>query len=146
MKDETTMTPEIVKDYWLDNGVYEIENWEIVAHWNSDLVTEEYSEGYDLTDFLCDIDESMPVKEQLGKDFICAELVPTKNLKVGDKVYINTYDGKPEIHTVMGIAGEDEWHNGNVSRLPYVDLYDHDGDWSWNTNNYIKTEFVRKVK
>ena len=146
MKDETTMTPEIVKDYWLDNGVYEIENWEIVAHWNSDLVTEEYHEGYDLTELLCKIDENMPVKEQLGKDFICAELVPTKDLKVGDKVYIHTYDGKPEIHTVMGIAGEDEWHNGNVSGLPYVDLYDHNGDWSWNTNNYIKTKFARKAK
>ena len=147
MKDETTMTPEIVKEYWLDNGVYEIENWEIVAHWNSDLVTEEYHEGYDLTELLCKIDENMPVKEQLGKEFLLAEIVPTKDLKVGDKVYIQCgYDGKVEKHTVMGIAGEDEWHNGNVSGLPYVDLYDHDGDWSWNTNNYIKTEFVRKAE
>ena len=146
MKDETTMTPEIVKDYWLDNGVYEIENWEIVAHWNSDLVTEEYHEGYDLTELLCKIDESMPAKEQLGKNFICAEIVPTKELKVGDKVYIQSgYKNEIEVHTVMGIAGEDEWHNGNVSGLPYVDLYDHNGDWSRNTNNYIKTEFVRKA-
>ena len=67
MTNETTMSPSLVDDYCLDNGVYEIENWEIVAHWNSDLVTEEYHEGYDLTEFLCDIDEKMPKKEQLGK-------------------------------------------------------------------------------
>lgn len=146
MHDETEMNPERVADYCLDNGVYEIENWEIVSHWCDDLVTEEWHDGYDLQEFLLEIDERMPVKEQLGKDFICAEIIPTKDLKVGDKVYIldNVYE-KVEIHTVMGIAGEDEYHNGNVSGLPYVDKYDHNGDWSWNINNYIKTEFVRKV-
>ena len=145
MTNETTMNPSLVDDYCLDNGVYEIENWEIVAHWNSELVTIECHEGYDLTEFLCDIDEAMPKKEQLGKEFLTAEVVKTSELKVGDKVYIqDNLDGKVEVHTVMGIAGDDEWHNGNVSNLPYVDLYDHNGDWSWNTNNYIKTEFVRK--
>ena len=145
MTNETTMNPSLVDDYCLDNGVYEIENWEIVAHWNSELVTIECHEGYDLTEFLCDIDEAMPKKEQLGEEFLTAEVVKTSELKVGDKVYIqDNLDGKVEVHTVMGIAGDDEWHNGNVSNLPYVDLYDHNGDWSWNTNNYIKTEFVRK--
>ena len=149
MTNETTMNPSIVGDYCLDNGVYEIENWEIVSHWNSDLIAkeDENTEGYELMEFLCDIDDSMPVKEQLGRNFICAELVPTKELKVGDKVYIldNIYE-KVEIHTVMGIAGEDEPCNGNVSGLPYIDKYDHGGDWSWNTNNYIKTEFIRKAQ
>ncbi len=146
MSYQTTMNPSLVDGFCLDNGVYEIENWEIVAHWDSDLVVTERHEGYDLTQFLCDIDESMPTKEQLGKDFITAEVVKTSELKVGDKVYIKSvYDGKVEIHTVMGIAGDNEWNNGYVSNLPYIDLFDHDGDWSCNPNNYIKTEFVRKV-
>ena len=142
------MNSELVEKYGLDNGVYELDNnWEIVKHWNPDLVTKEYHEGYDLIEFLCLIDGSMPLKEQLGKDFITAEEVPTSELKVGDKVYIKRYEeGNPEIHTVVGIAGEDEWCNGNVSNLPYIDLYERDGDYSWNGNNYIRTETVRCVK
>ena len=142
---ERMMTPGIVESYYLDNGVYELDNnWEIIRHWDSELVETEYHEGYDLTEFLCDIDESMPTKEQLGKDFITAKEILATELKVGDKVYIQRHEGEnPEIHTVVGIAGEDEWNNGNVSNLPYVDLYDHGGDYSWNCNNYIKTKTVR---
>lgn len=136
MHDGTQMNPNLVRSYALDNGVYEIENWEIVAHWNDDLVTTEHHEGYDLREMLCEIDKHMPEAEQLGKDFLMADLVKTSELKIGDKVYHCTYSGKPEIHTVMGISNE----------IPYVDLYVKNGDWSWNPNNYIRDEFVRIVK
>lgn len=140
------MTPEIVDEFCLDNGVYEIENWEIVAHYNSDLVKKEFHEGYDLNDFLCSIDEAMPAKEQLGKEFILAPLVKVSELEIGDKVYIQEYDGSYKLCTVVGF-GKDKFVNGsNVSNIPYVDLYDHDGDYSWNTNNYIRTEYIKAIK
>lgn len=148
MHDQTTMTPGLVEDFWLDNGVYEIKNWEIVAHWNSDLVTTEYHEGYDLTEFLCAIDEAMPVKEQLGKGFITAENVETITLKVGDKVYVqDNINGKVDVHTVMGFVEENVYRNGKPSKInvPYVDKYGYDGDWYSNPNNHLRDEFVRKV-
>ena len=139
------MTPEIVNDYWLDNGVYELnDKWEIAKHWNSDIVKDEHCDECDLIDFLCYIDDQMPNKEKLGETYIRAKEIPTKDLKIGDKVYIQRHEGdNPEIRTVVGIAGDNEWHNGDVSNLPYIDLYDHDGDYSWNSNNYIKTETFR---
>lgn len=135
MKDETVMTPHRVGEYWLDNGVYEIENWEIVAHWNSDLVQDDPVNEEDLLEFLCEIDENMPKKEQLGKAFICAKQVKTSEVKVGDKVWLQTgYHDMPFIYTVMGIT---------EAGIPYVNCYDHNGDWSWNPNNHIKSELVR---
>ena len=66
-------------------------------------------------------------------------------LEVGDKVYIQIYEGKPEIRTVAGIAPDDTFRNGDVSNLPYVDLYGCDGDYSWNCNNYLRGK-VRRYK
>lgn len=131
------VTPKYVESLWLDNGIYEVENWEISAHYNPHLVEEsqEHHEGYELKDMLLKIDGCMPKDEQLGKDFILAEIVETNTLKIGDKVYVKRYDEKYEIHTVVGIRSDG----------PYVDLYDCNWGYSWNVNNYIKEKFVRKV-
>ena len=127
---------------WQDNGTYIIEGWEIVDRkcWDSDW-EEQYE--YDLTEMLLEIDEAQPVKEQLGRTFILADVVPVSELKVGDKVYVVVYNDKYRLHTVVGF-GEDEIRNGrNVKGKPYVDLYDHDGDYSWNVNNYIFDETIK---
>ena len=79
------------------------------------------------------INESQPIKEQFEKDFILAPEVLTNELKVGDMVFINRYKGIYEKHKVVGIK----------DGIPYVDLYDHDGDYSWNSNNYIRTETIK---
>ena len=144
MPNERELTPEKVSDMCLDNGVSEIENWEIVAHWNDELIPleREYHEGYDLNEFLCGIDECMPVREQLGKDYILADIVPVEDLKVGDKVYIQEWDGKVSVHTILGFG----IHRNHTKIEPYVDLYDHEGDWTWNSNNFITDKYVRKVK
>ena len=136
-KVERFMDPEYVESLCLDNGVYEVENWGILAHYNPHLIEESWEnhEGYELQDMLLKIDGCMPKDEQLGKDFITAEIADTNTLKIGDKVYIKRYDEKHEIHTVVGI-GDDG---------PYVDLYEHNGDYSWNQNNYIREKFVRKA-
>ena len=117
---------------WQDNGTYIIKGWKIVDRkcWNDDW---EDQDEYDLTGMLLAIDESQPIKEQLGKDFILAPEVLTNELKVGDIVFINRYEGIYEKHKVVGIKDD----------VPYVDLYDHDGDYSWNSNNYIRTETIK---
>lgn len=115
-----------------DNGTYIIEGWKIVDRkcWNDDW---EEQDEYDLTGMLLAINESQPIKEQFEKDFILAPEVLTNELKVGDMVFINRYKGIYEKHKVVGIK----------DGIPYVDLYDHDGDYSWNSNNYIRTETIK---
>ena len=44
-----------------------------------------------------------------------------------------------------GIYTDDTFRNGDVSNLPYVDLYGCDGDYSWNCNNYLRGK-VRRYK
>lgn len=115
-----------------DNGTYIIEGWKIVDRkcWNDDW---EEQDEYDLTGMLLAINESQPIKEQFEKDFILAPEVLTNELKVGDMVFINRYEGIYEKHKVVGIK----------DGIPYVDLYDHDGDYSWNSNNYIRTDTIK---
>lgn len=115
-----------------DNGVYIIEGWNIVGrrYWDESWGEQD---KYDLTGILLAIDESQPRKEQLGADFILASEVPTSELKIGDIIFVSRHDEKYEKRKVVGIK----------DGIPYVDLYDHDGDYSWNSNNYIRTETVR---
>jgi hypothetical protein len=52
-----------------DNGVYVIKNWEIV---DRKYFSGAEQSGYDFEEMLNAIDESQPVKEQLGKEKIRA--------------------------------------------------------------------------
>ena len=125
---------------YLDNGVYIIENWKIIDR--------KYVEGieqdkYDPQEFLKGIDESMPLKEQLG-DMLNAVEVPTSSLQIGDEVFIKDFYDVYDRFKVVGF-GDDEYVNGrNVKDIPYVNKYDHNGenDYTWNINNYILTETV----
>ena len=126
-----------------DNGVYIIEDWKIVDR--------KYFKGteqmeYDLQKMLLDIDESMPKDEQIG-EYLKAKEINTSELKVGDIVLKEQYDGKFEKFKVVGY-GVDKFVNGeNVKGKPYVDMY---GDlirgYDWNINNYILTDKVRVVE
>lgn len=128
---------------WQDNGTYIIEGWEIVDRKHFDYPEQD---EYDLYEMLENINESMPIREQLSKDVIYATDVPVEQLKIGDEVFIRGIDESYEKHKVVGFGG-DEYHNGYyVKGVPYVDLYEHDGDFSWNTNNYIKTSIVKKYE
>ena len=143
------MTKEIAADYGGDNGIYEIKDWNIIAHWTENgVIAEAYEshEGYDLTEFLLYIDSHMPVEEQLGKEFIMAEETDVAELKAGDTVYIYRFDKGYEKHTVVGIAPEDYFRNGFVGGLPYVDLYGTDGNYMQNGNNFIRTKTIRRTK
>lgn len=127
---------------WQDNGTYIIEGWKIV---DRKFYEGEEQNKYDLIEMLIDIDKAQPADEQLGVAFITAQEVSPSDLKIGDKVWLQNFSGKWEIYTIVGF-GPDEMHNDtNVKGVPYVDNYDHNGDYSWNINNYIRAETVRKV-
>ena len=148
MSGTTVMTPELVQEFYLDNGVYEIEKWEIVKHWNSNVIAlkNESHEGYDLIETLCEIDECQPAQEQLSKGFITADLVDPKTLNLYDEVFIQDFTGKVEKHTVVGFAPENTMMNGHdVSDLPFVDKWGAP-DYENNINNYLTDKLVRKVK
>ncbi len=125
-----------------DNGVYVIENWEIVDR--------KYHEGleqksYDLIEMLVEIDKAQPASMQLGEAFLTAPVVPTEQLSVGDYVFINHFGGI-DGHEVVGI-GEDRVVNGhNVLGIPYVDLYLNDGVYTENPNNYLFGKEYRAIK
>ena len=125
---------------YLDNGVYIIENWKIIDRKHFDW--KEQNE-YDPQEFLKGIDESMPLKEQLG-DMLNAVEVPTSSLQIGDEVFIKDFYDVYDRFKVVGF-GDDKYVNGrNVKDIPYVNKYDHNGenDYTWNINNYILTETV----
>ena len=148
MSGTTVMTPELVREFFLDNGVYEIENWKIVKHWNPGVIKpeDECHEGYDLIETLCEIDECQPVKEQLSKEFITADLVDPKTLSLYDEVFIQDFTGKVEKHTVVGFAPENTKMNGHyVSNLPFVDKWGAP-DYENNINNYLTDKLARKAK
>lgn len=107
---------------WQDNGTYIIEGWKIVGR-----------ECWDETWHEQNVYDCQPAKDQLGRDFILAPEVLTSELKVGDIVFVKRYDEIYEKHKVVGFK----------DGVPYVDLYDHNGDYSWNSNNYIKTDTVK---
>lgn len=129
-------------DNW-DNGVYIIDGWEIVGR---QFFEGSEQDSYDMTEMLLDIDESQPEKERLGKEYITAEIVDVKDIKIGDKVYVlDDIRGRVEKYEVVGI-GEDEVRNGtNVLGMPYVNKYFNNNGYSGNINNYIRTDKVRKV-
>ena len=104
----------------------------------------ENHEGYDLTRMLLKIDECMPISEQLGKDYITADVVPVSELKIGDHVYDRDYTEKVKTYVVSGFGEPDQWCNGHlVAWVPYTDKY---GGTGCNINEYILDEFVRRVK
>lgn len=98
---------------WLDNGIYEIDGWEIVGRYPKDI-TEQHA--YDLLEMLCSIDEQQPENDRLGKGYIYGTPVPVTQLKRGDKVWVydeNAYhEPKCVLRTVAGIEKEEGWNKG----------------------------------
>lgn len=131
---------------WVDNGVYIIENWNII-----DRKPLNYREqtNWDLEKMLLSIDKAQPKAEQLGKAYITAQEIPTAELKIGDIVFMHTYESVPKAYTVVGFGG-DEYVNGYyVKDVPYVNMFGNEEQgYGWNCNNYIITPTVkgRKVK
>lgn len=121
-----------------DNGCYVVgEDWKIVERL---FFNGAEQNTFDRAKMLIAIDEAQPQKEQLGKEFLSGEEVPTNELKVGDVVYIPDWEGVYSRVSVAGI-GEDRLVNGrNVAGIPYTDRYLPN-----NINSYILTPTVRRA-
>lgn len=126
-----------------DNGVYIIKGWEIVDRKHFDGAEQM---NYTMDEMLMEIDKNMPTNEQIG-EYIKAKEIPTEELKIGDTVILMNYNGETDKYKVIGF-GKDEFVNGTkVNGMPYVDMFgNNDGDFSWNINNYIRTETVRVIE
>ena len=125
-----------------DNGVYIIENWHIVGR--------EFFNGfeqneYKLPEMLKAIDECQPSHMQLGEDFLKAEIVKTAELKIGDVVFIEDFEGYKKF-TVVGFGKNEKVNGLNVEGLPFVNQYGENNDYSKNINNYIQENEIRRVK
>lgn len=149
-----------------DNGIYVIDGWRI-----AERLTTEYDENrkpvgihgvepceeqrsYDFDEMLRAFDESMPEDLRLGKLLDSVE-VPAGELEVGDEVWMREHKSGWKAYPVVGfgqpasnaIAVRMEMPDGKVSvtypDLPYVARYDHGGDFSWNSNNYMHGETAR---
>ncbi len=114
---------------WMDNGIYIVKDWEIVRR----IGGYEGREGYALDDMLKAIDVKQPLAERLG-DFLDGVETDISDIKIGDKVFVQSIRGNYEKFEVVGI-GEDKVVNGrNVKGIPYVDKW---GSGPNNPNNYI---------
>lgn len=125
-----------------DNGIYVIKDWQVVEHLGGSYPE---SEGYDHDEMLRMIDETQPKQQQLGS-FLNAEAVQSRDLSIGDKVYVQDLDGTYSARTVVGFGELGKVVNGSdVGGLPYVDRYSFDqhGGYACNINNYIRQSTVR---
>lgn len=128
----------------LDNGIYDVKGWNIVKR-ITDLRWEQAQ--HDLEKMLLSIDSAQPEAEQLGEKFLTAPIVPTSEIKVGDKVFVmDSLDNTPREYEVVGI-GEGKWANGHKALgVPFVNRYLNNGDYSWNVNNYLFESKYRVTK
>lgn len=136
-----------------DNGVYVIDGWDIVDRieldydkdWNPigwRQIDPSREESYhDFDEMLHAFDEAMPENLRLG-DFLDAEEVPVSELKVGDKIWMREFESGHELFEVAGF-GDGKRNGQDMTGVPYVKHYDHDGDWSWNINNYVREDTCR---
>lgn len=51
------------------------------------------------------------------------------------------YESTPELFAVVGFGADDAPRG--FKGIPFVNRYDHEGDYSWNGNNYIDADTCR---
>lgn len=125
---------------YCDNGAYVIRDWEIVGR---ECFEGKEQQEYDLNDMLLSIDEAQPEKDRIGA-LLKSYIVPTSELKRGDKVIFQDWNGEVKTGTVIGFGGDFVVNGHEVKGLPYMDLYNMNGHPEQNINNYILTETARK--
>lgn len=88
-----------------DNGLYIIENWEIVGRKYFSGVEQD---DYDLQEMLIAIDERQPLAEQLGEDYLTAKEYTPEELSIGDTVYIyDNLDDRVERYPIIGCVSDE---------------------------------------
>lgn len=149
-----------------DNGIYVVDGWKIserlrVAYdedWNPvgcrSISESEEQREYNFDDMLRSFDAAMPEGLRLG-EFLDAVEVPVSDIEVGDEVWMRTVreewvafpvvgKGQPEFNRIaVTVDTPDGKRDISYPDLPYVAMYDHDGDFSWNSNNYVHGSTAR---
>lgn len=126
-----------------DNGIYVIDGWEIVGREGLyDGFAEE--DGYDFDEMLHEFDASMPEGERLGEYLDAAE-VPFSEVELGDEVWMRTVYGLKTLPVIgfSEVPAPFLRGGGRLERRPYVALYERDGDYTWNPNNFPKGDVLR---
>lgn len=136
---------EVAADVASDNGVYVTEDWEIterVYPWDDF----EEETGSPLDYMLKDVDVAQPTDQQLGA-FLDAEVVPTSELEIGDRVFFHEADGRYAPHEIVGFGSTGKVVNGHdVGGVPYALRYDSPYlPANENCNNYVLADTARRV-
>lgn len=138
-----------------DNGIYVIEGWRIAEHLKCEYGPDWEPVGtrevqpwkeqheHDFDAMLRELDEAMPERLRLG-DFLDSVEVPTSSLVIGDEVWMRKFEDGWKAFPVVGFGlPNSRWEDYGTEEVPYVAMWDHDGDWSWNANNYLFDDTVR---
>lgn len=149
-----------------DNGIYVIDGWRITEHlrteydedWNAvgmrAFEPAEEEAWHEFDDMLRSFDASMPEELRLG-EFLDSVEVPVSEVELGDEVWMRVVGEKWQAFPVVGfgqpnfnriavtIDTPDGKRDVTYPDLPYVANYDHDGDFSWNCNNYVHGDMAR---
>lgn len=83
---------------------------------------------YDFDEMLHTFDRAMPEELRLG-DFLDAIEVPVSEVRIGDIVYMSEYERGWKTYPVIGF-GDGKRNGFDMDGVPYVERYDHDGDYS----------------
>lgn len=136
-----------------DNGVYVIDGWNIVERietdydedWNPigwrDIEPSREESYHDFDDMLRAFDNAMPEHLRLG-EFLDGIETPAKDIPVGAKVWMPMYESGYKLFEVVGV-GTGKCNGQDMTGVPYVNHLDHDGDFSWNCNNYLREDTYR---
>ncbi len=122
-----------------DNGIYVIEGWKIIERVTCDGFEEQ--DEHDFGEMLRGLDSSMPERERLG-EYLDSIEVNIEDVRIGDEVWFRGIDDSFTARRVAGLA-ECSAPGCSGRQLPYVELYDHGGDWTWNANNFVRTPTCR---
>ena len=111
-----------------DNGMYIMDGWELVGHEHD----EPCNDDYDVDELVMAIDSCQPQSEQLGH-YLKAVEVPVSELRVGDVVWMEQYDGERVPYEVVGFGDDENLCFGEYVGVPYTSAYGKD-----NTNSYVR--------
>ena len=98
---------------WIDNGIYEIDGWNIVGRCPGDIAEQSC---HNIQTMLELIDSAQPKNEQLGLGFLRGKEIEESELKPGDIIWVYSDhindEPKCQKHKITGIEDDDPYFKG----------------------------------
>lgn len=123
-----------------DNGVYVIKGWKIVKR----IYCHGEQDNYDHADMLHAIDAAQPERDRLGAWLDSIE-IPVSQLRLGDKVYMQSFEEAPKAYEVIGFGTHDAVNGRGYLGMPYVGVYGDNPEDNGNNYPHIYGETCRIV-